>query len=210
MNSAYTGYSRSTGIAMTILLLCLGFLNAGYAETKIYKQMDPNGDITFTDTPPIDNTQTVEEIKINLHASGVTLDKQAEQKASADSLEKLTKEEADKAAAIKAVAVAANKNYTINITTPKTGQVFAPDTLEIVSGVTVAPPLEPGDKLQVLVNNSPVLPPQTELAFKLPFLPAGNHELKVQIVSQDGMVAAESPAINITQMRLSPAELLSH
>jgi hypothetical protein len=209
MNSAKTHYTSSAWISVAMFLFYLGFLNVVCADTKMYKQMDANGNITFTDTPPIDNTQTVEEIKINLHPSGVTLDKQSEQQESAESLEKLTKEEADKEAAIKAVAVAAKKNYTINITTPKTGQVFAPDTLEIVSGVALAPPLQPGDKLQVLLNNSPVLPPQTELAFKLPFLPAGNHELKVQIVSQDGMVAAESAPINITQMRLSPSELLS-
>jgi hypothetical protein len=173
-------------------------------ENKMYKQVDPDGNITFTDTPPIDNTQTVEEIKINVHSSGVVLDKQPERKESAESLEQLTKEEA----AVKAVAVAVKKNYAINITTPKSGQMYGPDTLEIVSGVEVTPPLQRGDKLQVLVNNSPVLPPQTESAFKLPFLPAGTHELKVQIVSADGTVAAESVPIKITQMRMTSTDPL--
>lgn len=206
MDIANINCGRVSFLHMAALIFGLISVNPLLADSKMYKQIDPDGNITFTDTPPIDNTQTVEEIKINVHSSGVALDKQFDQKESTENLEKLTKEEAEKEAAVKAVAVAAKKNYAINITTPKAGQVFAPDTLEIVSGVEMTPPLQRGDRLQVLVNNSPVLPPQTELAFKLPFLPAGNHELKVQIVSSDGTVAAESAPIKFTQMRVSSTD----
>jgi hypothetical protein len=206
MNGIKINDGQRSLLCLTALLYGLLGVNPVLADSKMYKQVDPDGNITFTDAPPIDNTQTIEEIKVNIHDSGVGLDKQSDQKEAAESLEKLTKEEAEKEAAIKAVAVAVKKNYSISIVTPKSGQMFGPDTLEIVSGIQVTPALQRGDKLQVLVNNSPVLPPQTELAFKLPFLPAGNHELKVQIVSPDGMISAESAPIKITQMRVSSTD----
>ena len=202
-------YSRVLKASLATCIAGLLSINIAFADNnKIYKQIDADGNITFTDTPPIDNTQTVEEIKVNVHASGVALDKQSDAKEAAENLEKLTKEEAEKEAAIKALAIAVKKNYVINITAPKSGQVFSPDTLEIISGVKVTPLLQSGDKFQVLVNNSPVLPPQTDSAFKLPFLPAGNHELKVQVVSSDGTIVAESAPVKITQMRVVPTEPL--
>lgn len=201
-------HQNSPSACVLALVIGLSGVSTAFADSKMYKQVDPEGNITFTDTPPIDNTQTVEEIKINIHSSGVALDKGINGKESAESLEKLTKEEAEKEAVVKATAVAAKKNYVVTITAPKAGQVFTPDTLEIVSGVQVTPPLHPGDRLQVLVNNSPALPPQVEPAFKLPFLPAGTHELKVQIVSSDGTVAAESAPVKFTQMRVSSNDLL--
>jgi hypothetical protein len=193
---------------LVALLICLSGTSSVSAETKVYKQVDPNGNITFTDTPPIDNTQTVEEITVNVHSSGVVLDRESQENESTEHLEKLNKEQAEKEATEKAQASISKKSYSISITTPKSGQMFTPDTLEIISGVEVSPPLEAGHRLQVLLDNSPVLPPQRELGFKLPFLPAGNHELKVQIVGPEGEILKESAPVKLTQMRVSSPEPL--
>ncbi len=61
----------------------------------------------------------------------------------------------------------------------------------------VEPELNTGDKLQLIYDGSPVGPPQTEPAFTLKQVYRGSHTLQLQIVNEAGAVIASSDTITI-------------
>lgn len=179
------------------------------ASGKVYKQVDAGGRITFTDTPPIEGTETIQEMKVNIIGSGVAVDKNSSDEqpfggmldgVSSNGLPGAT--DTQTAPDMNALRAKAKRKYVANIVAPTAGQIFGPDTLEIFVSSEIKPVLAKEDKLQVLVNGESVLPLQKESVFKLPLLPSGDHNIQVQVVTKDG-VTFDSNIVKITQKRPS-------
>ena len=183
-------FIRNLGVG---LLLLSATTASEAASTKVYKQLGPNGEVVFTDTPPLEGTETIEEIKVGTDSSGVNLNKQTNAPLNENAQKQ--KEEV--------VAEDVKRRYEIVINTPKDGSVFGADTLDIAMGVSLIPEkLFNGDRLQVLVDGVVALPLLSDLAFKLPLLPAGVHSIQVQVLSNTGIVLGEK-SVQITQLRSS-------
>ena len=171
------------------------------SAAKVYKQVGPNGEIIYTDSPPLEGTETVEQMNIDTKGSGVNIKKQE----NAPQMEEGLVEQQKKNVAVEDV----KRTYEVSIDTPKDGTEFGPDTLDIAVGVSITPDkLVAGDRLQVLVDNVVAMPLQPDLAFKLPILPAGEHQVTVNIISNGGKLLGTT-SIKLTQKRSAPQALPS-
>lgn len=181
-------------IFLSLLLICTSMAGA---VQKVYKQITPNGEVVFTDTPPVEGTETAEEIKVDTQTTGINLKKEQNQVVGQQQeVVDLLKKQAENAAG----NPQENRSYTVNIDNPKDGTIFPSDTLDINVDVTVTPPLLKGDLFQVSVDNVIALPLQSDASFRLPLLPAGNHIVTVQVVSTAGKILG-SGFVQIVQIR---------
>lgn len=69
----------------------------------------------------------------------------------------------------------------------------------------MAPDLAAGDRLEFLVDGTPVAPPSVILEFPLYGIPRGEHVLQARVIDSTGNVASTSPA---TVMYVWQASLL--
>ncbi|GAB4394017.1 MAG: DUF4124 domain-containing protein [Gammaproteobacteria bacterium] len=87
----------------------------------------------------------------------------------------------------------------ITILEPKPETTYRNEDVNVV--VDIKPTLQPGDKLQVLLNQQVVGKPQQQTTFKLTNVERGAHNVSVQIISDQGNVLKESSAVTFFMHR---------
>ena len=92
--------------------------------------------------------------------------------------------------------------YTISLTSPVAEQTFQSGDETIAVSVAVNPPLEPDDKVVILVDGQVVGDPSSSTSLILPWLERGEHTLQAKIIQPKGN-GAETPVITIYQQRTS-------
>jgi hypothetical protein len=172
------------------LVAVLGFLLAcavsGSAlAQQIYRSLDENGNVVFSDQPPPPG-QEGEPVKLrelNTAAPPQPLPRRAPEPAP---------EKAEPAVA-----------PTVTITSPanETTVAMGPGNFS-VSG-RAEPPLGPGERLQLFMDGEAVGPPQTGASWGLQGVLRGPHDLVIRRVTGSGKVIAESDAVRVYVLRPS-------
>lgn len=162
---------RKQGLVFLILLLLVRSLQA-----EIYKWVDENGNIHFSDkaqpgaeTVTLPPTQTFSPPKTS---------------APLPPTPEITRQ--------------ATATYTkIMIVQPQDQETIRSNQ-GLLSVVTrVEPELNKDDKLQLLYDGSPIGNPQTELIFTLTKVFRGSHTLQLQVLNENGSVIASSSPVTI-------------
>ena len=170
-------------IALLFLMLTLSSFAQG--QTRIYKVVDANGNITFTDKPPIstqENSSAVELNQINISAPPP---------------------ERARNASIDNSKPEANIDYDITITSPPDSTTIPMGPGNFSLSASVSPALEYGDKLQLILNGEPYGRPQSTSTWGLTNVLRGAHDLSIQAVSDSGKVLAQSRPVRVYVLRPS-------
>ena len=166
-------------IAATALAL------TGLANAQIYKSVDANGVVIFSDTPPNDSQTKVEQIKTPATVNAM----QATPIAPAHSEERNGSE-------VGIDRVISIVSPTDNATIPMGAGIFD-------VAVDATPELGEGESLELYLDGEKVGEAQTELSWTLTYVIRGAHTLEAKWVSEDGSILATSEPITVFVLRPS-------
>jgi len=166
-------------IALTALAL------TGLANAQIYKSVDANGVVSFSDTPPKGPQDNVEKLQTPSQVNSM----QAIPVAPIDAGDRDSGEtEAERTLSI----VSPMDNATI----PMGAGIFD-------VAVDTTPELGDGESLELYLDGEKVGEAQTALSWTLTYVIRGAHKLEAKWVSEDGSILATSEPITVFVLRPS-------
>ena len=160
----------------SLALLCM----SGLSTSEIYKTVDKDGNISYTDNP------------VDKNADAIKLPPTNTQPAQLPSKRPSTK-----------VKYPAPKHYAIQIVSPKDQTQVLPGQRDIVVSSALKPPLFPGHKVQVLVNGSPFGSATNTTSVTLKEIYRGAHQIQASVVNEEGRTISTSSPITIYVRRTS-------
>jgi len=166
-------------IFLTCCLACFSVT----AGAQVYKHVDKDGNITFTDNPP-PNSQAVDIQAPNTVAPPTPKTYPPSKRPSArpDS---------------------ADNKYTLSITSPADETIIARGPGNFSVSATISPNLNAGHMLQLYMDGSPLQAPQTGSSWSLTNVFRGEHSIEVAVVDKDGKSKARSAPIKVYVFRPS-------
>ena len=165
-------------MAMRLLALLL-FLVAGSAIAAVYKHVDENGTIRYTDQPPSKNAKPLDLPPVQTIGSDAVASE-------ADT----SKEEEESPGATPARA-----GYTrVELTSPSADQVFNNANPQVLASITIEPDLQPGDRVIFLVDGLPFAAPAGQTSTELSGLERGSHSVQAVVVNASNAIQAETDA----------------
>ena len=172
-------------LPITLILL----LATAHATAAIYKWTKPDGSVSYSDRPPVDNASPadlppVQEITIVPRAAG------GESAAAGDE------------SGLQG-ANSGTETYTqLAITSPEDQGVVHDNAGNVTVSINLAPPLQPGDKLAILLDGQQV-GQGAGTSISLSNVERGTHTLQVAVQDTDGHTMIESPTVTFTLLRTS-------
>ena len=166
-------------IAATALAL------TGLANAQIYKSVDANGVVTFSDTPPKDSQTKVEQIETPATVNAM----QATPIAPADSEER----DGNEVGIDRVIGIV---SPTDNATIPMGAGIFD-------VAVDTTPELGDSESVELYLDEEKVGEAQTELTWTLNYVIRGAHKLEAKWVTEDGAILATSEPITVFVLRPS-------
>ena len=167
-----------------LLILVTSVLLSVAANAQIYKHVDENGNITFTDKPPEDATP------VSIGRTN-TLPPPDMPKPTA---------EAEEATATVAELEPPDR-YSINIISPMEDAVIPHGPGNFGVNVAVTPDLHETDLIQLFLDGDPVGEPQRQSSWGLTNVSRGTHGLEVRIIDLRGQVKGRSPSVRVHVFR---------
>ncbi len=180
-------------LALVSLVMSSGLL----AATKIYRTVDENGNVVFTDVPPRNDqslqTKTVELDSLNSYEPvGETILRSPDGR-ELWIIEDETDEEEE--------PVAANYQF-LGIISPTNDATIRDNAGNLRIAAKISPELRPGHRLRLLLDGSPRQTSRNP-DFYLSNVDRGTHQLSVQVLDEAGTVLFTSPASVVHLMRHS-------
>lgn len=166
------------------LICCIAL--SGIASAQIYRHVDENGNVTFSDRPPAD-AQNAERVEIQ------TPNTAPPPTSNAYPAPVPTPEE----------EAAAAGNYTLAITSPENETIIPRGPGNVSVSASVSPPLSGNHKLQLLLNGTPREEPQTATTWALTNVFRGEQNISVAVVDENGNRISESSSVKIFVFRPS-------
>lgn len=170
-----------------ILIFCLCFFSYN-VWAQIYRTVDENGVVTYSDQPN-PKAESVKLPSANISTQPAQPKEKSEKTETTDAVEKKLSQHVDYTA--------------FEISAPKDQDTFQNAT-EFPVSVTTNPALQEGDKIQFLLDGSPVLSPTENTSITIPrvqdgkeMVERGSHTLSAQIINAKGDVIATTPAITV-------------
>ena len=170
---------------MRILLLATLLLLPQLGTAQIYRSIDGDGNVTYSDTPPVSGPS--EQVKLRQTNSTPAPEMVEPAPTYTDSTE-----EADE-----------GSDYSVSISSPanETTIPMGPGNFSI--SASIDPALSQGALLQLYVDGSTSGNPQSSNTWTLTNAFRGAHDLKVVVVSNKGDQLAESEAVRVYVLRPS-------
>ena len=158
--------------------LVLGMLLSFVSQAEVYKTVDKNGRVTYTDVPPADTSAKPVELK------------------SINSIPMPTPVPMESSPA----AIQTPVEYRVQIVAPENGKTLMPNERSIQVSITVDQPLQSGDLFAYKIDGNTV---QTtaEMTYTIAEPPRGEHTLTVDVVNSEGKSVAQSNGITLLVMR---------
>ena len=166
-------------IAATILAL------SALANAQIYKSVDANGVVTFSDTPPKDQKTKVEKVQTPAQVNTM----QATPITPADSKER----DGSEVGVDRVIGIVSPMD---NATIPMGAGIFDVK-------VDTTPELGDGESLELYLDGGKVGEAQTELTWTLTYVIRGAHTLEAKWVAENGSILATSEPITVFVLRPS-------
>jgi hypothetical protein len=164
-----------------VISLVLGMLFSIASSAEVYKTVDKNGRITYTDVPPADTQAKPIELKTinNIPAPAVI---------NTDNLNNTNNKPQEAA------------GYRVQIIAPENGKTLMADERSITVSVSTNQNLQDGDLFAYKLDGA-TLTTSSEMEYIIVEPPRGEHTLTVDIVDNQGNNLAQSNAITVVVMR---------
>ncbi len=160
---------------MRILLVLLLLLpSLAVAKDAVYKWVDENGVVHYTDKPPTENAKPAKLPPLQTYKGGTN-----------PNLTKFQKQE------VKGTAGYAQ----IQIVTPSRDETFRGGERVVPVAVMVTPQLTEGQRLVYLLDGTPQSTPTTDTSFALTGVDRGSHTVTVSLVDANGTELASSSGV---------------
>ncbi len=170
-----SGYCRLIALA----LVCAASLPA---MAEVYKTVDEDGNVTYTDNPAAKEGK-VEAVKLpavnTQPALKTTTDKTKKSEASSGYKE-------------------------VSILSPAQDATIPPGQLNVVVQVFMEPALQPGHLIQLLHNGQPYGDAAYATSFSIDQLIRGEHNVQAQVIDEKGNTVASSGSVTFYVKRASP------
>lgn len=179
---------RNKALVATLLLAMLS--SPALAQSDIYKVTHPDGSISFTDQPPSGSDSSSVELLDNNRTNTVP---GVARKPRASETEAESEE----------LAVTQLTPKSVGITSPidQTTIPMGPGHFSVLA--KVEPKLEPGETLQLVMDDTPVDDPITDTTWDLKFVVRGEHSLLINRLDSAGKVIATSKPVTVYVLRPS-------
>jgi hypothetical protein len=167
-------------IVMRYLLVCVAglFLSAHLSADNVYKSVDANGNITYSDVPAGQKIDPVDLPHINTTPSI---------------------ESQPYTPPVPAVVT----HYAVAITAPQNGFEVLPAQRNLSVVADVTPSLVEGASAQLWMDNRPYGSSQSSASFTINEITRGEHQLVVVVLNAQGRVVARSDAVTVYVRRPS-------
>lgn len=178
-------YSISTPTALSRYLLWstlwVGCLGQFAAAQPVYKVTDEDGNVTFTDTPPLDSEATVEEHSLHAPNSAQPVVSSPE--------------------TIEPVEPETPPQFETKIISPADNATIPMGPGNFSVQVSLSPRLEAGENLLLLMDGEPVGTPQRIPNWQLSNVYRGEHRLQVLRIDDEGAELDASDISTVFVMR---------
>lgn len=166
--------------SLVLISLLLSLALSAYTSAEVYKTVDKNGRVTYTDVPPANTEAKPIELKsINsIPAATVTPPTDAQPSNNTQGAQ----------------------NYQVQILAPENGITLMPDQRSITISISLSSSLENDDMLIYKIDDS-TLAKTSEMSYIIAEPPRGEHSLTVEVVNSEGKSLAQSNAITVFVMR---------
>lgn len=164
--------------------LLISLLWATTANAEVYKTVDKNGRVTYTDVPPADTNAKPIELKTinNIPAPAVI---------NTDNLTNANNKPQEAA------------GYQVQIIAPENGKTLMADERSITVSVSINQNLQDGNLFAYKLDGA-TLTTSSEMEYIIVEPPRGEHTLTVDVVDNQGNNLAQSNAITVVVMRPLP------
>lgn len=160
--------------------LLISFLGVTTASAEVYKTVDKNGRITYTDVPPAHTEAKPVELKtINSLPAPAVL---------------------PQVAAASDVVAAPALPYHVQLLAPENGATLMPAQRSVELSVGLNQNLNDGDVLAYKIDGT-LLATSRDSVYTLVEPPRGEHKLTVEVLDADGNSLAQSDAVTLLVMR---------
>lgn len=146
---------------------------------EIFKTVDKNGRVVYTDVPPA-----------NSNAKAIEL----------PTLNTLPPEKIGDHATVNGTTAHVDYVYTISLTSPSNGTTLMPDERNLTMTVSLNQPLQPGYFINYLMDGS-VITKSTEATYTLVEPPRGEHKISATVTDENDKPIAESESVGVIVMR---------
>lgn len=163
---------------MRLLIIFICLLCAAQAPAEIYKTVDKNGNVVYTDNPPTDDAEAVKLRAIN------TLPTQ----------EPRTSDEPMPMAPQAAV------NYQVEVISPRNEVVIPPGERDLAVAVSISPGLHP-DHLVTYYLDGDLIEETQSSSIVIQDVPRGSRTLSIEVIDQQGEVLGKSDPVTVNVIR---------
>lgn len=164
-------------IAILYPLLALFCASAELTAQQIYRQVNPDGTVTYTDQKPADSNAELVELSETIILPAVTVPSTPTIAAPTPQSESSTKQ--------------------VRIQSPANESVFHGTDNRVTIAVAVSPAIEEGESLQLVQNGSTYGPTQTSSQWNLARLNPGAQFFNVRLLGSNGQMLDESDTVTI-------------
>ena len=173
-------------VATAIVGLCVD----GHAASRIFKTVDENGNVVFTDIPPKEG-QSGEAIAVETPNTFQAAQSESREQWIVDP----TDEESE----------AEPFTYTsLNISAPSNDEAIRENAGNINVVAEVKPELQIGHRVRILMDGKPEQA-AAQMVFMLPNVDRGTHSVQAEIIDDSGKVLITSAPITFTLQRVAAA-----
>lgn len=179
--------SRIAAIAFVVSSMLTVIAAPAIAQSQIYKYTDKDGNVIFSDKkPPESNEEQVEEVQLNATNS-------APPPPDLPKVKKPVKSDAEDEGIV----------YESVITNPSDGSTIPMGPGNFAVTAAFSPGLRSGERVQLIMDGTPVGGPQRGSAWQLSNVNRGEHKLIVRRLARGGEVADSSVPVTVYVLRPS-------
>ena len=173
-----------------LFVLFVAFLAANaLAANKIYKTVDKDGNVIFSDVPPSNSADSVKLENTNQYSTPT----QPQLQSQIDAIGADSDDEQGEAA----------ETYRfLEISAPSNDAAVRENAGNITISVDLSPALKKGDSLQIIMDGS-VVQTASATSVALENVDRGSHQLIAQVIDDDGNVVISSEPITFHMLRYS-------
>jgi hypothetical protein len=168
---------KRTRLFFTLLSLSV----ACYAVAEVYRVIDENGTVTYTDNPPAGDP-SVESVKLPAIN---------------------TQPAPNIPVTVKKVDAEVTNYQAITIVAPAQGATIPPGHQDVTVKMALTPPLQDGHQIQFLFNGQHHGPLTTSTTINIDSLVRGEHSIKAQVLDSENNIIGQSNNITIYVKRHS-------
>lgn len=177
--------TKSTRLNVLVPLIgIISLVGMPSLSADIYKSVDKNGVVTFSDTPPKEKSASNERIELPAHTNRMP---------SIEVPERLVSENSEAPANPSILIITAPLD---NATIP-----MGPGIFDVLADVQ--PPLKDDEFVELCLDDTPVAPPQKIPQWTLTYVTRGAHKLEIRRVSSSGELLDSSAPITVFVLRPS-------